>query len=155
MCGPRQLFFFQRGPEMPKGWTPLLDYPTLMPSLCCGLSHHCNASPLANLNSVTMSHVNQGRSEVKIISSLPNHFSPRIPTKECRNTSPPWMFSSTYIIFLLPLKIQRGTQITVLLPPLLLLCPLPSQAGMHVFFSGCKFIAEGFGEMLAVTLRNG
>ena len=23
MCGPRQLFFFQFGPEMPKGWTPL------------------------------------------------------------------------------------------------------------------------------------
>ena len=23
MCGPGQLFFFQRGPEMPKGWTPL------------------------------------------------------------------------------------------------------------------------------------
>ena len=22
MCGPRQLFFFQCGPEMPKGWTP-------------------------------------------------------------------------------------------------------------------------------------
>ena len=25
MCGPRQLFFFQCGPEMPKGWTPLVD----------------------------------------------------------------------------------------------------------------------------------
>ena len=24
MCGPRQLFFFQCGPEMPNGWTPLL-----------------------------------------------------------------------------------------------------------------------------------
>ena len=24
MCGPRQLFFFQCGPEMPKVWTPLL-----------------------------------------------------------------------------------------------------------------------------------
>ena len=24
MCGPRQLFFFQCGPETPKGWTPLL-----------------------------------------------------------------------------------------------------------------------------------
>ena len=23
MCGPRQLFFFQCGTEMPKGWTPL------------------------------------------------------------------------------------------------------------------------------------
>ena len=23
MCGPRQLFFFQCGPETPKGWTPL------------------------------------------------------------------------------------------------------------------------------------
>ena len=23
MCGPRQLFFLQCGPEMPKGWTPL------------------------------------------------------------------------------------------------------------------------------------
>ena len=23
MCGPRQLFFFQSGPETPKGWTPL------------------------------------------------------------------------------------------------------------------------------------
>ena len=25
MCGPRQLFFIQGGPEMPKGWTPLVD----------------------------------------------------------------------------------------------------------------------------------
>ena len=25
MCGPRQLLFFQCGPEMPKGWTPLLE----------------------------------------------------------------------------------------------------------------------------------
>ena len=24
MCGPRQLFFFQCGPEKPKGWAPLL-----------------------------------------------------------------------------------------------------------------------------------
>ena len=24
MCGPRQLFFFQCGPETPKGWTPLM-----------------------------------------------------------------------------------------------------------------------------------
>ena len=23
MCGPRQLFFFQCGSEMPEGWTPL------------------------------------------------------------------------------------------------------------------------------------
>ena len=23
MCGPRQFFFFQCGPETPKGWTPL------------------------------------------------------------------------------------------------------------------------------------
>ena len=23
MCSPRQLFFFQCGPAMPKGWTPL------------------------------------------------------------------------------------------------------------------------------------
>ena len=25
MCGPRQLFFFQGGPEMPKGWTHLAE----------------------------------------------------------------------------------------------------------------------------------
>ena len=25
MCGPRQLFLFQCGPEMPKGWTPLRE----------------------------------------------------------------------------------------------------------------------------------
>ena len=25
MGGQRQLFFFQHGPEMPKGWTPLRD----------------------------------------------------------------------------------------------------------------------------------
>ena len=25
VCGPRQLFFFQSGPEMPKVWTPLLQ----------------------------------------------------------------------------------------------------------------------------------
>ena len=25
MCGPRQLFLFQCGPEMSKGWTPLLE----------------------------------------------------------------------------------------------------------------------------------
>ena len=25
MGDPRQLFFFQCGPKMPKGWTPLLD----------------------------------------------------------------------------------------------------------------------------------
>ena len=24
LCGPRQLFFFQCGPETPKGWTPLV-----------------------------------------------------------------------------------------------------------------------------------
>ena len=24
MCGPRRQFFFQCGPEMPQGWTPLL-----------------------------------------------------------------------------------------------------------------------------------
>ena len=24
MCGPKQLFFFQGGPEMQKGWTPLI-----------------------------------------------------------------------------------------------------------------------------------
>ena len=27
MCGPRHLFFFQCGPEMPKGWTPLQYLP--------------------------------------------------------------------------------------------------------------------------------
>ena len=26
MCGPRQLLFFQCGPEMPKVWTPCLEY---------------------------------------------------------------------------------------------------------------------------------
>ena len=30
MCGPRQLFFFQCGPEMPKGWTPLTDLDVLI-----------------------------------------------------------------------------------------------------------------------------
>ena len=25
VCGPRQLLFFQGGPDMPKVWTPLLD----------------------------------------------------------------------------------------------------------------------------------
>ena len=29
MCGPRQLFFFQCGPEMPKGWRPLILVPSL------------------------------------------------------------------------------------------------------------------------------
>ena len=48
MCGPRQLFFFQCGPEMPKGWTPLLlekkqsfssnhEYLTIP---CHGTTHH-------------------------------------------------------------------------------------------------------------------
>ena len=31
MCGPRQLFFFQCGPETPKGWTPLLRLSVSMP----------------------------------------------------------------------------------------------------------------------------
>lgn len=113
-----------------------------MPSLCYGLPHHCNESSLENLNSVTMSHVNQGRSKMKIISSLPNHFSLRISTRECRNTSL-LVFSSTYIIFLLPLKIQRGTRITVLLPPLLLLCTPPNQAGMYGLFR-LKAYSRGF-----------
>ena len=26
MCGPRQLLFFQGGPDMPKGWTPLIAF---------------------------------------------------------------------------------------------------------------------------------
>ena len=26
MCGLRQLFFFQCDPEMPKGWTPRVEY---------------------------------------------------------------------------------------------------------------------------------
>ena len=26
MCGPKQLFFFQCGPELPKGWTPIIPF---------------------------------------------------------------------------------------------------------------------------------
>lgn len=115
------------------------------------------ASSLASLNSVSMSLVNQGRANMKIISSLPN---PAIPScwkagatlcwqeaalqstfsqnlnKGCGNTSLPLVFS-TYIISLPPLKNQRGTQITVLLPPPLAVSsspssPPPNQAGSHL-----------------------
>ena len=37
MCGPRQLFFFQRGPEIPKGWTPLGAYTGLLHSHLAGI----------------------------------------------------------------------------------------------------------------------
>ena len=41
MCGPRQAFFFQCSPEMPKGWTPLLEgyVPWTRPE--SGLYHFC------------------------------------------------------------------------------------------------------------------
>ena len=36
MCGPKQLFYFQCGPEMPKGWTRLLPK---LPKIHAGHTH--------------------------------------------------------------------------------------------------------------------
>ena len=33
MCGPKQPFFFQCGPETPKVWTPLKESPNWFPCL--------------------------------------------------------------------------------------------------------------------------
>ena len=44
MCVPRQLFFFQCGPEMPTGWTPLgLDLPStgrMITKICSAVKTH-------------------------------------------------------------------------------------------------------------------
>ena len=45
MCDPRQLFFFQCGPEMPKGQTPLLE-PTSLPVLTTFYAWSQPRSPL-------------------------------------------------------------------------------------------------------------
>ena len=37
VCGPRQFFFFQCGPELPKSWTPLQEH-VLVKILLCGIS---------------------------------------------------------------------------------------------------------------------
>ena len=37
MCGPGQLIFFQCGPEMPNGWTPLLQANGLAGKECLSL----------------------------------------------------------------------------------------------------------------------